>query len=165
MSTLVHFVIRLYLSLLLVLFFFTGGLTMFLLAPLYKQAFAPQAAYRDFRPFKTWTHIYKIIWRSVSNRHYRGLYPFRMYDPPMYDNSQSQVQIKKSWAGATDNCDACKNSCCAQIGCPMIGPGGRCLSYGSVYFGYYFCGRYPENQGQMDLYDCPKWEVQPSESP
>jgi hypothetical protein len=37
--------------------------------------------------------------------------------------------------------------------------GKKCLSYGSLYFGYLFCGRYPQNQGQIDLYQCPKWEV------
>ena len=156
-----HLVIRLYLLFLLALFFFTGGLSMFLLAPLYKGAFAPCAHYRDFRPARVWAHIYKIIWRSVKSRGYRGLYPFKMTDPPIYGNNLSQVRLKESWPGQPNNCDACKNPCCAQIRCPMFGESGRCLSYGSVYFGYYFCGRYPENQGQMDLYNCPKWEVRP----
>ena len=160
-TSLRHLVIRLYLTLLLILFFFTGGLALFLLAPLYKGAFAPRASYRDFRPVRVWAHVYKVIWRSLSNSHYRELYPFKMTDPPMYDNSQSPVQIKASWPGSPDNCDACQNTCCAQITCPMFGEDGRCLSYGSAYFGYYFCGRYPENQGQMDLYNCPKWEVVP----
>jgi len=159
MTTLKHALIRIYLYLLLILFFFTGGLTMFLLAPLYKAAFAPRASYRDFKPLRTWAHIYRVMWRSATDKHYRSLYPSRLTDPPMFTNDQRIMRIKDSWQGARDNCDICTNSCCNQIDCPLMGANRRCICYGSVYFGYFFCGRYPNNQGQIDLYDCPKWEV------
>ena len=165
MLTLKHITIRVYLSFLLALFFLTGGLAMLVLAPIYKGAFAPNATYQDFKFFRLWAHIYKIMWRSISNKHgYRDLYPSKLTDPPMLHNDQRIMRIKKSWNGAQDNCDICHKchkSCCAQITCPMLGANGRCLSYGSLYFGYFFCGRYPNNQGQVDLYQCPKWEVRP----
>jgi hypothetical protein len=161
MTTLKHVVIRLYLSALLVLFFVTGGAAMFVLAPLYKGAFAPRAPWRAVRPFAVWAHVYKVMWRSISNKGYRDLYPSKLTDPPQYHNDYAVMRIRESWQGAKDNCSECRNSCCAQIKCPMLDAGGLCISYGSVYFGYYFCGRYPSNQGQVGLYDCPKWEVQP----
>jgi hypothetical protein len=160
-----HVIIKLYLYFLLFLFFVTGGLAMFIFAPLYKMAFAPNAKWRDLRPFSTWAHVWKIMWRSASRKSYRDLYPSKISDPPQFENSgkrSEQMQIRASWkeAGGEDgNCDKCNNSCCAQISCPMLGADGRCVSYGSIYFGYYFCGRYPSNQGQVDLYNCPKWEV------
>ncbi|MCL2566131.1 MAG: hypothetical protein FWE24_10080 [Defluviitaleaceae bacterium] len=140
------------------MFFITGGLAMFVLAPIYKRAFAPLASYKDVRPLVVWAHIYKIMWRSISSKGYRDLYPQKLTDPPEFSNSPT-MRIKESWQGASDNCDLCPLSCCAQINCPMLSKNGRCLSYGSLYFGYLFCGRYPSNQGQIDLYDCPKWEV------
>ncbi|MCL2637993.1 MAG: hypothetical protein FWD48_06425 [Oscillospiraceae bacterium] len=157
--TLKHVIIRIYLYFLLILFFITGGLAMFILAPLYKLAFAPKAQWKSLKPFLLWKHVYKVMWRSLSNKKYRDLYPSKITDAPQFQNSSEIMQLKASWQGAPDNCDKCENSCCAQISCPMLGENGRCLSYGSIYFGYYFCGRYPSNQGQVDLYDCPKWEV------
>lgn len=153
--------IRVYLYLLLAVFFVTGGLAMFALAPLYKSAFAPQARWRDIRPLKTWAHVYKIMWRSMTRRDYRELYPSKLTDPPVFNNDPAVMRIRASWRGAADNCDGCALSCCAQIKCPMLDGNGRCLSYGSIYFGYYFCGRYPSNRGQVELYGCPKWEVRP----
>jgi hypothetical protein len=161
--TLKHTSIRLYLYLLLALFFITCGLAMFVLAPLYKRAFAPRASYRDFRVFRVWAHIYKVMWRSISKKGYRDLYPSKLTDPPQYTNDYAVMRIRESWKGSKDNCDGCALSCCAQIECPMLDAGGRCLSYGSAYFGYLFCGRYPSNQGQVDLYNCPKWEVKPDQ--
>ena len=132
---------------------------MFVLAPLYKWAFAPNAPWSKLKAFTLWAHVYKIMWRSMSQKSYRDLYPSKITDPPEYRNNPNIMRIRESWQGAEDNCDKCEFSCCEHIKCPMFGEDGRCLSYGSVYFGYLYCGRYPNNQGQVDLYNCPKWEV------
>ena len=159
MATMKHLLIRLYLFFLMTIFFITGGLSLFVLGPIYKAAIAPSAAYRDFAPLKIWAHMYKIIWRTVTRKEYRGLYPFKLTDPPQLYNDLTVMKVRGDWQGGQDNCDNCQNRCCAQIDCPMLGGDGRCLSFGSLYYGYFFCGRYPSNQGQVDLYDCPKWEV------
>ena len=153
-----HVVMRLYLLFLMSLFFLTGGLAMFVLAPLYKGAFVPRAPWRDVRVFHLWAHTYRVIWRTLSSKDYRDLFPSKLTDPPMFSNDPSAMRIKASWQGTADNCDGCQNSCCAQIKCPMLMANGRCLSYGSIYYGYFYCGRYPSSQGQIDLYQCPKWE-------
>jgi len=158
-TTLKHVSIRIYLYFLFFLFIITFGLSMFVLAPLYKAAIAPNARWRDLNVLKIWPHVYRVIWRSVSNKAYRDMYPSKLTDPPKLHNNPSEVRIKDSWQGSKDNCDACKLTCCAQIYCPMIDHKGRCLCYGSWYFGYLYCGRHPENQAQMDLYNCPKWEM------
>ena len=161
MATLKHVCVRLIFYFLLSLFFFTGGLAMFVLAPIYKAMFAPHASWKDLNSPKIWAHVYKVMWRSISQKGYRQLYPCKLTDPPQLHNDLSIMQIKESWQGAANNCDVCKNSCCAQISCPMTDKNGRCLCYGSLYFGYFFCGRYPSNKGQAALYNCPKWEVRP----
>jgi hypothetical protein len=160
-----HVIIRLYLYFLLFLFFITGGLMMFVLAPLYKSAFAPCASYKDFtlsKVLRIWAHVYKVIWRSLSDKTYRDMYPSKITDAPKFYNDRRFVRIKESWNGADENCDLCPDSCCKQLKCPMLDKSGlRCLSYDSIYFGYLFCGRYPENQSQINLYQCPKWEIRP----
>ena len=155
-----HIIIRVYLYFLLVAFFITGGISALALAPLYKGAFAPRASYGDFQVLRIWAHVYKVIWRSLSDKGYNDLYPSKLADPPVFENDSAVMRIRESWRGSADNCDKCLNSCCKQLKCPMLDKDGlRCLSYGSAYFGYLFCGRYPSTQGQVDLYNCPKWEV------
>ena len=164
MATCKHVLVRLYLYLLFILFFITAGLAMFVLAPLYKGAFAPKAGIRDLEIFRIWGHVYKIIWRSISDKSYRDMYSSKITDPPKTNTSLDLVRIKDSWEGNEGDCDACKNSCCVQLGCPLMAKNGRCLSYDSLFFNYFFCGRYPENQSQIDYYDCPKWEVRKTKS-
>jgi hypothetical protein len=158
MDKIKHVIIRLFIHLLLILFFFSGGLSLLLLLPVYKAVFAPRSTYKELSFFPVWAHIYKMIWRSLTDKSYRDMFSSKITDPPILHNDLSKVQIKESWQGADDNCDACENSCCAQIKCPML-VDNRCLSYGSLFFGYCYCGRHPENQLQMDRYNCPKWEV------
>ena len=65
----------------------------------------------------------------------------------------------ESWPGEEGNCDACDSPCCAQLKCPLFGSDGRCMGWDSLFFNYFYCGRYPENQKQIDYYKCPKWEL------
>lgn len=154
-----HVIARLYLYLLFILFFITGGIAMFVLAPLYKMAFAPSAPIRELRIFSLWAHVYKVMWRSISDKSYRDMYPSKITDPPKLHTDRSLVRIKPTWTGEEGNCDVCKASCCVQLKCPLMASNGRCLGYNSLFFNYFYCGRYPENQSQIDYYDCPKWEL------
>lgn len=154
-----NFVVRLYLYLLFALFFITGGLAMFLLAPLYKRAFAPRAKLGDLSIFSAWGQVYKVMWRSISNKSYRDMYPNKITDPPKLHTDRGLVRVKASWPGEEGNCDACESPCCTQLKCPLFGKDGRCMGYDSLFFNYFFCGRYPENQSQIDYYNCPKWEL------
>ena len=154
-----HVLVRLYLYFLFFLFFITFGLSMLLFAPIYKAAFAPYASYRDFRFFRVWTYLYKIIWRSISDKSYRAVYHPKLTAPFRMHTDQSLVRVRDDWHGPEDNCDICDNSCCVRLNCPLLGENGRCLSYGSLFFSCFICGRYPENQDHIDFYQCPKWEV------
>jgi len=131
---------------------------MFLLAPVYKRVFVPFASFKDLKILKIWRHVYKIAWRSVSNKNgYRDLFPSKLTDPPMHGNADC-MKIRASWQGVEGTCDGCENTCCEQIKCPLFSEKRRCLCYGSLYFGYYFCGRYPSSPAQVLMYNCPKWE-------
>ena len=159
METFKHVLVRSYLCFLLGLFFITGGLAMFVFAPLYKWAFAPRASLRDLPVLSMWAHVYKVIWRSISDKSYRDMYPSKITDPPKLHTDRGLVRVSAAWHGAEDNCDACLKTCCSVLKCPLFGKDGRCAGYDSLFFNYFFCGRYPENQAQIDYYDCPKWEV------
>jgi hypothetical protein len=136
-------------------------LALIVLLPVYKKTFAPRAAFKELSFFPVWAHIYKMIWRSLTDKTYRDMFSSKMTDPPIVKSDINKVRIKDSWQGSKDNCDGCENTCCAQINCPMLS-NGQCLAYGSLFFGYCYCGRHPENQSQMERYNCPKWEPNPA---
>jgi len=159
MNSFKHVSVRLYLYFLFALFFITGGLAMFVFFPLYKGAFAPRAPYRELCVLSLWKHVYKIVWRNISDPKYRSMYPSKITDPPKLHTDRSFVRIKDSWQGGENDCDICQASCCVQLKCPLLGESGRCLGYDSLFFSYFYCGRYPENQSQIDYYNCPKWEL------
>jgi hypothetical protein len=158
MTKLKHGSIRVYFYVLFALFFFSGGLSLILLLPLYKGAFAPGASLRALSFFPIWKHFYKMIWRSLADKSYNAMFSVKLCDPPILHNDPATLRIRDTWPGAANNCDACALSCCAQINCPML-KGKCCLSYGSLFFGYFNCGMHPANQAQIDRYNCPKWEV------
>jgi len=150
---------RLYLYFLFVLFFITGGLAMFVLAPLYKSAFVPRASYGDLRPFSLWKNAYRVAWRTLTSKKYRDAFPGMLATPPMAHTDLSWVRVRDDWPGEEKNCDACKAACCAQVQCPLVDAANRCMSYNSLFFNYLYCGRYPQTQPQIDYYSCPKWEL------
>jgi hypothetical protein len=141
------------------LFFVTGGLMMFVLAPLYKNVFLPRASLWEFNVLRLWGFLYKIIWRFISDKNYRSMYSTKLGDAPKLHTDRSLVQVSAGWQGADDNCDICKAACCVRLRCPLLGADSRCLSYNSLFYQYFYCGRYPENQSQIDYYNCPKWEM------
>ena len=130
---------------------------MFAFLPLYKGAFAPGASYRDLS-FRMAVQMYRIAWRTLTDKKYRSLFPVALTAPPRMYTDMGKVRVKESWQGEPDNCDICDAHCCIGLKCPLLDKNGRCLSYGSLYFGYFNCGRFPETQAQIDYYDCPKWE-------
>ena len=157
MSSIKYVLVRLYIIFIFILFYFTFGLSLFILPPLYKAAFAPDTAYKDFLLTVIWKHVYKSLWLLMMDKNFIGMYSVKLYAPPALYNDTT-VRIKGSWKGGKNNCDACENTCCRQINCPLL-RGKRCLSYGSLFYRYFSCGRYPVNQAQIDSYNCPKWEV------
>jgi hypothetical protein len=95
-----HVFVRIYLHILFTLFFFTFGLSLLLLLPLYKYAFAPQAKLNELSFFPVWAHIYKMIWRSLTDKSYRVMFSSRFVSPPVLHNDLSRVRVRESWQGS-----------------------------------------------------------------
>ena len=126
--------------------------------PVYKQAFAPHARYRDLKLPAIWFYAYKIMWRYLIDTSYRDTFAVKMTSPPKMHTDTRLVRIKANWQDETDHCDQCKAACCTVLQCPLLNENNRCFSYGSLFFAYMHCGRFPENQKQIEYYQCPKWE-------
>jgi len=154
-----NILIRIYIYKLLLLFFISGGLAPLILMPAYKQAFFPRARYRDIKFLALWLFAYKIVWRTLSDKNYRDAFTIKITCPPRAHTDTRFVRVKENWSGEPNDCDLCEAACCGVLKCPLLDKNKRCLSYGSLFFTYLHCGRYPESQEQIEYYQCPKWEV------
>jgi hypothetical protein len=62
------------------------------------------------------------------------------------------------------SCGDCAN-CCKPLGhaCPLLGSDyGYCLGYGSFYWRYFNCGRFPSVPEELEFYGCRKWTIIPA---
>ena len=142
----------------------SGGLAAFLLGPLYSWYF-----FQDFNCTKYYKYIYPIIYaylrfvfRSIEDHEYRKGFSVPLSDPPRVSPSAEALQIKGSWTGPVEDCDGCID-CCRKVECPLLDTvNNNCLSYGSFYWKFFSCGRYPVNRFQAAYYECPKWEFSES---
>jgi len=102
--------------------------------------------------------ILRILFRFVVRKDYRTFFTVPLTAPPLMSPVKNLIRIRDSWNGTEKDCNGCVQ-CCEMSGCPLLDyKNNRCLSYGSFYWRYFHCGRYPVNQGQIEYYHCPKWE-------
>ncbi len=139
----------------------TGGLLAFILGPLYTWYF-----FNDIKCFKFYRYFYPIIscggemvvawFREPA---YRKMFAIPLTAPPMMAPDLSLARVRADWPKDTGGCNGCAQ-CCAQRACPLLDPEtNRCRSYGSFYWLYFNCGRYPETTDQIKYYRCDKWEI------
>jgi hypothetical protein len=125
--------------------------------------FSPLFTYWFFGSARFWKYLhltfpvirfsYYLAYLSLRGRSVRSL-PWTA--PPMLEPNPVAVQINPEWKHG-DSCGGC-GKCCRKIQCPFLdGEKGHCMSYGSFYWRYFNCGRYPTSQQEIDLYECPKW--------
>ena len=141
----------------------TGGLSAYILAPLYSyyyfNDFNPRKNHRYFLPiaFKNW----QLAYHWLSDRSYRDMFILRLSAPPMLSPDPKLVRLTGSWKAESKDCNQCIK-CCEKIKCPLLDREKKlCSSYGSFFWRYFNCGRYPETTKQIKYYNCPKWELIP----
>jgi hypothetical protein len=92
------------------------------------------------------------------NPQYRGMFAIPLTAPPMMGPDLSRARVRADWNHSESGCNGCVE-CCIRRACPLLDrEKNQCRSYGSFFWRYFNCGRYPENNEQIRYYDCPKWE-------
>lgn len=142
--------------------FATFGLVLYLVAPLTSACF--------FNDWRFWRHIHKfhrLVYRMfthtislITQPSYAQAFHLPWMDAPRDAPDLSRVAVSESWKAAHgESCDGCV-ACCERIGCNLIDrEAGGCMVYGSFFWRYFTCGRFPANQMQIDFYQCKKWVV------
>jgi hypothetical protein len=145
----------------------TGGAAAYLLGPLYSWYF-----FNDPRFFRYHRFCFPIVaafgklaleW--ARSPEYRKVVAGSLTAPPRMEPDLSLVRVRADWSEADGGCNGCVQ-CCTRRSCPMLDiDQNLCLSYGSFFWRYFNCGRYPESAEQIRYYDCPKWEVRGGSQP
>ncbi len=152
---------RILFIILYLLTFLSGGIIMFILAPL--------TSYLLFRDLHFWkfTHYFLPLTKTVfhqivllfSDQSYRTMFSVPLIAPPMKQPDKAIIEMAKTWNSGEDECHNC-GRCCQKLGCALFDQeNGICMSYDSFYWRYFNCGRYPATQEQIDYYECPKWII------
>ena len=124
---------------------------------------SPLLSYWFFGNYRFWKYLhfavpmmlyaYYLVYLSLRGR---SIPSFSWTAPPMSGPDLSSVRINPKWPQG-ESCGGC-SICCRTIRCPFLDKEtGRCQSYGSFYWRYFNCGRYPATQKEIDFYQCPKW--------
>jgi hypothetical protein len=151
----------------LLIYFFTliNVLTFGLVA----YSIAPYTSYFFFKDWKFWKYLPFFNRFYRSSLHYlktlcrRDAWFFLSHlpltDPPMMVPDKKYVRISVGWTFGEDTCGLCTN-CCFLADCCFLDPTShRCLSYGSVLWNYFNCGRFPSSKWQLEFYQCQKYEI------
>lgn len=135
----------------------TTGVGAYLLSPFY--------SYCLFGNLRFWRYV--RLWPRLIGRIYyfcylslKGevIFSIPYSSPPQVGPDLGRVALNPEWKqGST--CGDC-SQCCRKLKCPLLDKGtGRCISYNSLFWRYFNCGRFPSTQREIDVYACPKWVV------
>lgn len=131
---------------------------------------APVTSLLAFNDIRFWRHIHqfhKLSYRMfthtialITNPTYSRAFRLAWLDAPRDAPDRSEVEVKQAWKlEHGESCDGCVH-CCERIGCNLIDhERGGCMLYGSFFWRYFTCGPFPQNQFQIDYYQCPKWKA------
>jgi len=136
----------------------TTGVGLYLLAPLFSYYFFGTLRFWKYGHMGPRLIVYAY---SMAMNYLKGEFTpsVSLTAPPMTGPDPSLVQINPAWENG-ESCADCGNccKCCKKLRCPLQEKDhGQCLGYGSFYWRYFNCGRYPASQRDIDRYECPKW--------
>ncbi len=152
--------VRIWFYVLVLLLLLTGGLSIIPLYPLYAWLFLNELRISRNKKFifPIIRTAYELVYDLLLNRAYKSSFPVQFVAPPRMAPDADKVSIRADWPIAGGGCNGC-SKCCSKRKCPFLNENHQCAAYGSLYWRYFNCGRYPENQQQIDYFECPKWEM------
>lgn len=139
----------------------TGGLLLYLLAPLTTTLMLGDGRFwRHLHLFPRMARTaYRQCWLLLSDPEYRAIFAVPLREPPASGPDPAMACLSAIWQSSPRECAGC-SCCCRKLGCALLEEGsGNCLAYDTFYWRYFNCGRYPTSQAQIDYFACPKWRL------
>ena len=120
----------------------------------------------DFRFWKYLSYFHKYYFYSIS--YFKSLalqdgafvlFHLPMTSPPMDSPDPQVFRLTKEWNGSADTCGECSNCCNFLTECCFYDKSQkRCLCYGTLFWRFFNCGRFPFSKEQLDYFECTKFE-------
>jgi hypothetical protein len=130
---------------------------------------APLMTWYFFGDWRFWRHLraglgllphgLKLIYAMLITR--KGfMFAVPLTASPRHVPDPNVATQRQDWPHG-QSCGNCAD-CCKPLGyvCPLLSSHkGHCLGYGSFYWRYFNCGRFPSTVADLDFYGCRKWTI------
>jgi hypothetical protein len=131
---------------------------------------APYTSYFFFGDLRFWKYLsyfrkYYFYSRSylksvVVDAGARKLFHLPLTAPPMFAPDHRKFRIVETWNYPVDSCGGCSNCCNFITECCFYDSSQhQCLCYGTLFWRFFNCGRYPYSHEQLVYFSCPKFEL------
>ena len=140
--------------------FVTGGLLAYVLGPIYAWYLFGDLRFWKYQRFvfPVWRSAWRQLGEWLGTPTYRQMLAIPVVSPPRIAPDLALVRVRSAWPSSDGSCGGCVK-CCSHRRCALLNAEtNQCRSYGSFFWSYFNCGRYPESQKQIQYYSCGKWE-------
>lgn len=130
---------------------------------------APYTSYFFFKDLRFWKYLglyHKYYFQTLSYiklifHKDRAIFwaDLPLTSPPMDGPHLSKFRIVKSWKFPSNSCGECC-LCCELTGkcCFYDKSEHKCMCYGSLFWKFFNCGRFPSTKKRLEYFKCPKFE-------
>lgn len=89
-----------------------------------------------------------------------AVFHLTLTSPPMDSPDPRKFRLTKEWQYSADTCGGC-SSCCNFITecCFYDRSQNQCLCYGTLFWRFFNCGRFPFSNEQLVYFNCPKFDI------
>ncbi len=132
-------------------------------------AIAPYTSYFFFNDWRFWRYIkyyHKYFFYSASyifalltrqKELIKDVLP--LTSPAMDGPDPDRFRLVKDWNYPPDSCGACNRCCTFVVPCCFLDKTNRCICYGSLFWRYFNCGRFPSSEELIAYCGCGKFEA------
>jgi len=130
---------------------------------------APYTTYFFFNDVKCWKYLsyfHKFYFNSLAyiramlrKEGFFVISHLPLSSPPMESPDLKYIRISKKWSYPGNSCGTCSNCCYLANCCFLDTVQNKCVSYGSIFWRYFNCGRFPTSKKQLEYYKCVKYEA------
>lgn len=140
----------------------TFGCFLYIIAPYTSYFF-----FNDLRFWKHWSTYYKFFGNTISyitticiGDSFLLISHLPLAAPPMNIPDMSKFRLSPHWKLSNDSCGECSACCTLTSNCCFRDKSThKCRCYGSLFWNYFNCGRFPTSQEQLEHYGCKKFEA------
>ena len=120
----------------------------------------------DLRFWKYSSYFHKYFFYSTSylkstvlKEEGYALFHLPLTAPPMDSPDPKTVRLAKDWKQPADTCGEC-SACCNYLAkcCFYDKSQKQCLCYGTLFWRFFNCGRFPFSKEQIKFLNCTKFE-------